>query len=142
MKKQAIHAFASILTVLFVLSTSLCALAAGDNYEIEPMRYTTISDIVLYCDIFTSGRAECSASARIRTGNSGVLTMNLQRSSNGYAWTTIKSWNTSGSGKLSVEGSHYVTSGYTYRIEVSIQAKNASGQIIETETRYSSGNDY
>lgn len=49
-------------------------------------------------------------------------------------WTTIKSWTTSGSRYGSIIKQHMLYSGYSYRVYATYRVRDASGNLVETET--------
>lgn len=44
--------------------------------------------------------------------------MQLQRSSNGRTWSTVRNWSSSGTGSALLDKIYYVSPGYDYRLHV------------------------
>lgn len=98
-----------------------------ENSVISPL-WTYILDVWQTFDISSSGKAEIVAT--MDTKNSEVdnlkIVSNLQQLKNG-SWTTIKSWtSTTESTSLILQGTWYVSKGYSYRVVTNYYAYNGS----------------
>lgn len=101
-------------------------------------RYTRISTFVADLTISSSGLASCYSNVKSSVSTDKIeLTMNLQQYSGG-AWKTIKSWDTSGTGTVSLSKTWYVSSGYSYRVQAIAYVYDSSGTLQESPTAYSS----
>ncbi len=86
-------------------------------------------------NISSSGRADCYSQVVLdNTSDTAELTMELQRSNGGNSWRTIKTWSTSGSDTVTLDKDWYVTSGYTYRVHITVDVYTSSGSFAETES--------
>ena len=94
--------------------------------EISP-RYIGIYQLNAEVTVSSSGRAECHGYVAVRDDYSADLTVELQRDGR-----TIKSWNDSGSGSISVFEPYYVTPGHDYQVVVSADVYNSQGRLVET----------
>lgn len=134
MKKQTLVQLLSVAVVicLLVVVTS----AATPNGEMIQPRLSKLTSLNATLDIDASGRATCYSSARDSDRTDSVsLYMELQRSSNGSSWTTVKSWSTTGSSFVSLTQSWYVnTSGYSYRVVATASVYNSAGTFVESVT--------
>lgn len=70
------------------------------------------------------------------------LIMELQHSSNGRDWDTVKSWDTSADGLVSLEKNLYVSPGYSYRIYATADVYTSSGTFVESAPTMSLIVDY
>jgi hypothetical protein len=136
----------SVAVTLILLLTSAFAASAensietvksGENQQsvITPM-FTYISAMGAALKI-SSGTAICTGTLTINKNYSSVMTMTLQRSSNGTTWTSVTTpWTQSypSSGDFTLEKRYSpLTSGYTYRVKVTVNV----GGGLETATTYS-----
>lgn len=129
MKKRTMKSLLAIMALVCLLLTSFtvtAAAAVSNSSEISPL-YTGISRLTAGLDINDDGCAECSGATRTLSGYSVELTVKLQRDG-----ITIKTWDNSGTGSLSVNEDYYVTPGHDYQVIVTATVKNSSGTIIET----------
>lgn len=134
--KKRISKFLSMFLALSCITTTLSNAAA-----IEP-RYVGLSSLIVSFDISSSGLSVSYGSASLRSGYTADLSLELQRSSNGYSWSTIKDWSTSGSGKITLEKSYYVVAGYDYRAKCSVQVYDSHGNLVDSDTAYSATVSY
>ena len=137
--KKTSNRFTRILTVLL----SLCMLtftfstASAAEATVQP-RYQRICYFTASLEISSSGRATCYGSVTPWDSTDIVdLTMELQRTTSGGIWTTIKTWTNSGSVSVSVDKDWYVASGYYYRVAVNASLYTADGTFVEGVTEYS-----
>lgn len=104
-------------------------------------RYEIISVITASLNISTSGRADCSASVRVPSGNKVELTAELQQK-DGSKWETIHDWEASGSNRISVSGPWYVMPGYSYRLKVTATTYDSNDNFVEAPVEYSNVEEY
>ena len=136
MKKSICKTVSLVLLVVMCVSVaSLPASAKGMSQslissDITP-KYTGLANIVSLLTISPSGVADCRGEVSIRPNYTGDLTMVLERSTNGSSWSRVKTWNTSGSGKVSLSETYQVTSGYQYRISLTVDVYDKNGVFIE-----------
>ena len=132
MKKHALTLFLCLLVLVSPLIPN--AAAAMWDEGIQP-HYTRILGIDVGLDISSSGRADCYSQVVLdNTSDTADLTMELQRSNGGNSWRTIKTWSTSGSDTVTLDKDWYVTSGYTYRVHITVDVYTSSGSFAETES--------
>ena len=132
------------LTALVLLMTSLLALpaAAAEDVPVISPRYVNISVFSASVGVNSNGKASCQAF--VDTANSShtiYLAIGLQRYKDGY-WTTIKSWDGSGTGEIELDKSWYVTSGYYYRTAATATVRTSGGSYVESATIYSQSDYY
>ena len=121
-----------ILTlVLFTCAMTMCFISAN---AAEP-RYVGVSYVSADLEITSGGRATCNGSCGTRPGYSVDVVMELQQES-GSTWTTIKTWSGEGS-EVILEKNIYVVKGHNYRVMVSADVYNGSGNIVDSLTTYS-----
>jgi len=135
------------------LATALCILllfsmfaptasAAAEREKITQSRYSRIAifSIDLYINI--SGLSYPYSNIKLSYDtDTANLTMELQQL-NGGKWTTIKSWDTSGSGTVYLDKTWYVSPGYSYRVYTTAKVYNSSGILLETAFATSNSVNY
>lgn len=132
------------LVALVLLMTSMLVVpaSAADEAPTVTPRYVNISVFTASVGVNSSGKASCYSD--VITANSThtiYLDITLQRYNNGY-WTNVKSWNTSGTGEVSLDKSWYVTSGYYYRTAATATVYTSGGSYVEGVTIYSRSDYY
>ncbi|MGI6650037.1 MAG: hypothetical protein ACOX5W_13635 [Bacillota bacterium] len=131
---------------ILVLMTVVCvvpACAAGETTNrtqgvITP-QWTYISLLSPGLSINSLGKATCMGLASAYdSSHTTRLTVELQKSA-GSSWNTIKTWSASSTGVsiATVEESYYVVNG-TYRVCATAKVYNASGNLLESQSLYSS----
>ncbi|NLH02305.1 MAG: hypothetical protein GX488_10540 [Clostridiales bacterium] len=137
----------SICLALFLaIFMTVPAFAAGTgSYTAESVmspKFTYIWSMSAGLDISSSGKARCSGSVDASSNSyTAELTVSLQKYTSS-GWTTIKSWNGSGSGQgLIVENYYYVSNG-TYRVCSMAKIYNSAGKLLETQSFYSAEETY
>ena len=137
MKKKSIAFALSLILIVSLFAPSAYAADTGANTFVISPRYTNISTFSVSFSISSTGLASCYSKVipSSVTYNTS-LTIELQRYSNG-SWSTIKTWTGSGDGVYSLDKTHYVTSGYSYRIYVTAQI-SAKGILRESVSTTSS----
>lgn len=124
-----------ILVLLLVMLSVTPALAVENEATVMP-RYSYIAKMYSGLQIGKLGLSACQANCYVENADHIVLTAQL-RQYNGSSWTTVKTWNASGSNYASISKNYAVPSGYTYCLRVGCNVYNASGVLIETGTCYS-----
>ena len=138
-----IHMKTKKLIRLFTLLVALClivpsASATATNEKMVQPRYTNITQFYADLELTSGWRADCYAYVKLANStDSANLTMELQRSSNGSSWSTIKAWTTSGRGTVTLDKSYYVTSGYSYRVVATVEVYTSAGTLAETASAVS-----
>lgn len=108
--------------------------ATQEGGQISP-RFSTVSTFEAKLSISGSGYATCTGDSFARTGHTAEVLLELQQK-NGANWETIKEW--SGSGKsVTIDDGRFVTAGYDYRLKLSADVYNASGNRVESPVAYS-----
>ena len=129
-----------ILCLLLVLSLLTSKVSAGDM--LRP-RYIKITRFDCNLVISANGYAQCLSEVRLSDSSHTVeLTMELQRSSDGNSWDTVKSWDTSAEKGVSLEKGWYVSSGYSYRVYSTADIYSSYGTLVESEPANSMTVDY
>ncbi|BDF68692.1 hypothetical protein CE91St43_26640 [Oscillospiraceae bacterium] len=134
--KKRISKFLSMLLVLSCITGTLSTATA-----IEP-RYTGLYSLTVSLDIAAGGASTSYGYALLRSGYTADMTLTLQRSSNGYSWSSVKEWTSSGSGTISLDKTYYITSGYDYRAKCSLVVYDSSNSIVDNVTKYSATVSY
>lgn len=142
MKKKCI-VFLLVMTIVSIFAIPALAEDMWEvNYDgtiISPM-FTYIS--TAYADVFINSSGKATAETYV-AGNSAVTsakaTINLQQYKGGR-WTTIKTWNESSNSRiLDFIGTHYVSSGYEYRVQSNVTVNSGSRTESTTVTSSSQG---
>lgn len=117
----------------------VCLLSSATGLAIQPefeVQFEHTKRIVGKLTISSDGIANCHGLLQMRdVSNSCVLYVRLQQKV-GNGWKNLYTWPATGSGFVTTEaaGERQVTSGHTYRVYVSANVKNSSGEIIEQPT--------
>lgn len=136
--KKRISKFLSMLLALCCITATLSTATAT---AIEP-RYTGLFGAAVSLDIASGGKSTPAVAVTLRNGYTADVTLTLQRSSNGYSWSSVKEWSDSGSTLVSIEKTYYVTSGYDYRSKCTVIVYDSNGSIVDNVTKYSSTVSY
>lgn len=120
----------SLLLAAVLMATLLPAQAAG----ISP-RYTGISIIDANLEIKNSF-ATCIGTVDVKRGYTADLVLELKRDG-----TVIKTWSDSGTGKIEINKTYYVTSGHEYELTATATVYNSSNKVVETPS-YSASKSY
>ena len=129
--------------VLVALSTTLLGASlpaqavATLPHEVASVQFREIGIVKMDCrlDISPSGNADCFGRVSMASGYDSEVTLALQRRTSGRPWSDVTSWTDSGTSTLSE--SRYVTSGYDYRCELTVDVYSSSGKHVATYTEYS-----
>jgi len=131
-----------VALVLLITSMLVMPATATDETPTVSPRYVNIALFATSIDINDNGKASCHS--YVETANSTYtiyLSIGLQRYKDG-AWTTIKSWSTSGTGDAELDKSYYVTSGYYYRTAATATVYTSGGSYVEMVTIHSQSDYY
>ena len=134
--KKRISKFLSMLLALSCITATLSTAAA-----IEP-RYTGLATLTVSINIANDGCANPYGYARIRSGYTADVTLELQRSSNGYSWSSVKEWTASGTDSIDLDKIYYVVSGYDYRAKCTVMVYDSSNNLVDNVTKYSGTYSY
>lgn len=132
--------FSFILAVILLVTLAVPAMATGPEIGITP-RFTYISKVATSLTINNIGVATCTANGYATGVSSVKVICRLQQYKNG-SWTTIRTWNDTGTNMASLAKSVAVYSGYTYRTYTSFYAYNAAGSLLESASCYSAQQTY
>lgn len=133
---KRISKFLSMFLVLTCITATYSSATA-----IEP-RYTGLTSLAVSIDIASGGLSTPYGCATIRSGYTADVTLELQRSSNGYSWSTVKEWTSSGSGRIILDKEYFVVSGYDYRSKCTAKVYNSSNTLVDNVTEYSATVSY
>ena len=112
-------------------ATPLSALAAlPEETTVSPF-YTGVSTVVASVDVSSSGCASAYGKFIVRSGYTADMMLELQLSSDGESWSTIKTWTTSGSGTLTLDKIYFVSSGFYYRTVCSADIYDSNDNFVE-----------
>lgn len=124
-KKNVGRILSIALLLVFALAT-FGAEAAATETEVTP-RYTGVSTLAASLDISKGGCASCYGYAKVLTGYTADLRVELQQDGD-----TIKTWTASGTKDIEVVKEYWVASGHDYQVVVSATVRNSSGKIVDT----------
>ena len=129
------HAFCFVLMIFLLVPTAVAV-------DIQP-RQTQVRGFRVNLSISDDGYAKCVGQVELRDSSHGAdLTVELQRSTNGQSWHTIKSWSASNTGVVDLDKEWYVSSGYTYRVYATVEVSAPDGTVVETVPAYSPTSEY
>lgn len=102
--------------------------------EIEPMADAT-DDFRATLSIGLGGQATCRVIANADSiSNKLEIVMSLNQLGNP---NSLKTWSASGTGRLTMSKSYYVSRGYDYQVSATITVRDSGGRFIESFTVYS-----
>lgn len=119
---------------LFLLLGMLLSTASAAN-QVQP-RYAKIHTITSeLLSINWLGKATiCGSADSLDPSCRLELYVDLQRSEDGFdGWSIVKTWSTTGYEDVVIDTTHYVASGYYYRIITSVIVYDANGNFIESD---------
>jgi len=132
LKKHTFIRVLGLAVLVCLLVSAISPILALGNDAVQP-RYVRMRGLDAGVALTEFSRADCQSTVEtMRIGDTATLTMELQRSSDGSAWSPVASWSTAGSGYLSLDKSRYVTSGYYYRVVASASVYDSAGTLMET----------
>ena len=129
--KKRFRSMIAILVAACTFMTALSISAAAEEVTVQP-RYTAVINMQAGLDFNWLGGAKCTGRVNLENGYTGDLTVTLQRSTNQVLWDDVKTWTASGSETVEIDKTYYVKSGYYYCVELTVDAYNAAGTLIET----------
>lgn len=119
---------------LLLAAVLTAALLPAQAAKASP-RYTGISTINASLEI-ENGRATCSGTVEVKPNYTADLVLELKRDG-----TVIKTWSDSGTGKITIKKTYYVSSGHEYELEATATVYNSSNKVVETPS-YSASKSY
>lgn len=129
MKKRSLVLVISLFLLLGMLLSTVSAAS-----QVQP-RYTKIHTITSeLLSINWLGKATfCGTADSLDPSCLLELCVELQRSEDGFdGWDTIETWSTTGYEDVIIDTTHYVGSGYYYRIVTVVIAYDSNGYFIES----------
>lgn len=130
--------FSAILAFCMLISANIAFadnIVSSDEPVIIKPEYVIISSIQTTFTISSSGRADCYAVVTVPNGYTVDLKVELQRISGGLE--IIKTWETSGESRISLDEPWYVLPGNSYRLRVTATTYDSNGNYVESPTEYS-----
>lgn len=141
MKRVKLNGILYFFTILCLL-VSVASAAAPAEDQIQPY-YLRIATIGSDFSISSSGYARCYGYVELHNmTDTAELTVELQRSTNGSDWETIKDWTASDKCTVELDKGWYVASGYSYQIHITVKVYTSSGSLVETVTKDSLSSKY
>lgn len=122
------------ISVLFLILCCIFTLIVPTYAsEIEPMTDSTDN---FRADLsISAGQALCEVSGKASLVSHKIeVVMSLNQLGNPIP---LKSWSASGTGKLTMSKSYYVSRGYDYQVSATITVRDSGGRFIESFTVYS-----
>lgn len=127
---------AVILALCSIYSSCIYGFAAAPP-ETSP-QYVGLSSAGSGLTISAIGYASCYSFVSAATGYTSTLKMSLYQ--NG---TLIKSWSTSGSGRIVLDKGYFVASGHVYQVIATITVKDIhTGYVVDSTTVRSQTQNY
>lgn len=124
----------AILSVTLVVLFAIPSFAAVTDDNVISPRYTYIKMLTANLSIDEdSGISTSKASCYSASGYTVEIECKLQQYT-GSSWSTLKTWNSSGSGYASIKENWAVSSGYTYQVYITYRIRNAAGNLLESTT--------
>lgn len=127
MKKRIIVLISLLVFVLMSFNANALGTSIYQQGMVEP-RYTGISSIDALLSIDASGRASISGRVHTRSGYTADVAVSLCRDSG----TTVTTWHDSGSGKIEIEKTRYVTANHDYYVVVSADVYDNNGRLVDS----------
>ena len=127
MKKRIISLLSTVVIVCIMCTPAL----ANGPIEIEPC-YEGVSSVRVNFNISASGKTTSTATVIVLPGYTADVYLDLQQ--NDGEWENIMTWEDSGSGRIYLNKSYYVESGYEYRAQVTVDIYDDDGSYVETVT--------
>ena len=127
MKKRIISLLSTVAIVCIMCTPAL----ANGPIEIEPC-YEGVSSVKVTFNISASGKTTSTATVIVLPGYTADVYLDLQQ--NDGEWENIMTWEDSGSGRIYLNKSYYVESGYEYRAQVTVDIYDDDGSYVETVT--------
>ena len=97
--------------------------------------YVALTQLTASLEISNSGCATCKGNATASQGYTCDVTLALQQKT-GSKWETIKEWTSSGRTNI-FNKNWYVESGHDYRVVITAEVYNSTGNLSETASIYS-----
>lgn len=119
---------------LLLAAVLTAALLPAQAAEVSP-RYIGISNINASLEI-TNSFATCIGTVNVKPDYTADLVLELKRDG-----TVIKTWTDSGTGKIEINKTYYVTSGHKYELTSKATVYNSSDKVVETPS-YSTSKSY
>ena len=132
MKKKTILSALSLLLLLALLAP-LCL--AAQPPQAQPY-YTGTYGVEANLDL-SGGFASCKGTAKLKSGYTGTLTVELKQDG-----VTIATWTKSGSRTFSDGGTRYVSPGHTYTVTATVVVNDSEGNYVESPSVDSSSVSY
>lgn len=124
----------SIVLVGAMLSAFSIAFAADTEENIPPEiseQYVAVGSISAFITLDTSGKASCTGYVNLRNGYTASVNLQLQQYLGG-CWVPVITWSEEGGPTITLTGSRYVTSGYSYRSVTTATVYDSDGNSVET----------
>lgn len=108
MKKRSISIALALVLVMsfstFAVNAAQLESVGAERNSNGLLRYSYLTTIAADLEITSAGKALCYGKVKLSSGttNTVTVTVALQQKS-GSTWSTIKSWDTSGSGTVSLD---------------------------------------
>lgn len=136
MKRKFFSLVAFLLIAASMLAFPAMALESSEGSSITP-RYVNISVFTASCSVTDSGKAQCYSYVKTADPDYTIhMNLALQRYVNG-GWSTVKSWNSSGTGSVTMDKAYYVTGDYYYHTAATVTVRDENGDFVEMPTIYS-----
>lgn len=126
-----------VISILLVLAVLVCTVAfpasAATSTDVEPL-YDHINSVYANLSINKLlGIATCTGRINAKKIVPVKVIVRLQQYNEG-TWTTVTSWNETGTASVSCTNQYAIYSGYTYRVRVTGYVYDSEGVIQESAT--------
>ena len=139
-KRKTRGLICAVCIAALLVSGVFAAMPGGD--VVQP-KYVYLNKLSASIDITSSGRVTAGSKAGVPSAAYSIdLTMTIEKSSDGVNWTSVKSWDTTGSLAISMSEYWYVVPGYTYRVKAEAEVYNANNVLVERASATSAEFDY
>ena len=135
--KKRIGSF--LLVFMALMTVCIPTTMAGDDTNIQPY-YIGIAQVTVALEIDTTTLGDLAESygfVRVYDGYTADVTLSLQRSKDKTDWSTIKSWEASGTEEIEIIKDYFVLDGYYYRVNILVYVYYPSGGMAEIVSKYS-----
>ena len=127
MKKISVTISLLLFTTLLMTTANALAVDGVTDDTIQP-RYTGVSRLDASLTIDASGYASASGHVYVLPGYTADVSVSLCRDSG----ANVATWYDSGSGKIDIEKSRYVTANHDYYVVVSVDVYDSNGRLADS----------
>lgn len=123
-----------LVLVIAMLSTFSAALATDIDENIPPENaedYVAVGSMAAFISLDAAKKASCTGYVNLQNGYTASVNLQLQQYVGG-CWVPIITWSDEGGPTITLSGSRYVASGYSYRSVITATVYDKDGNDVET----------